>query len=71
MMLIGNPWRTLPHNGKGASQLSLFTLSPFHIAAGAFCMNVYRTVGQAFRIPISFTVMSAIFRIIRVIVMVR
>lgn len=66
MIFIG----TLPHNSKGASQLSLFILCPFHIAAGAFCMNVYRTVGQAFR-AISFTVMSAIFRIIRVIVTVR
>lgn len=68
---IGNARRTLPHDRKGASRLGLFILRPFHIIPGAFRMNVCRTVSQAFRIPIPVAVMSAIFRVIRVIVMVR
>lgn len=69
MLNIGHPRRTLSHHGKGAP-LSSFVPFPFHITAIAFCMSVCRTVSTALRL-VSFSVIRAIFRIIRVIVMVR
>lgn len=61
--------RAVPYDGERAPQFTLSILSPFHVT-GAFCMSVCWTVSRL-RIPISFTVMSAIFRVIRVIVVVR
>lgn len=70
MLNIGHSWRTLPHHGKSAP-FSSFVPFPFHITPTAFCMSVCRTVSTALRIRVSFSVICGIFRIIRVILMVR
>lgn len=61
-MLLKTTRRALSDNGKRASILGLFT-EPFHTVA--FYMSVVRTF--AFSVPVSFTVMHAIFPVIRVI----